>query len=84
MDKIRISENELKQIINESVMSILKENFDYNYGSRNIEIIREIYQLSLKIDKIAEDFGNTPISLYTEDIMNLCMELKKNLLNNKQ
>lgn len=84
MDKIKISENELKQIINESVMSILKENFDYNYGSRNIEIIREIYQLSLKIDKIAEDFGNTPISLYTEDIMNLCMELKKNLLNNKQ
>jgi hypothetical protein len=84
MDKIKISENELKQIINESVMSILKENFDYNYGSRNIEIIREIYQLSLKIDKIAEDFGKTLISLYTEDIMNLCIELKENLLNNKQ
>lgn len=84
MDKIRISENKLKQIINESVMGILKENFDYNYGARNIEIIREIYQLSLKIDKIAEDFGKTPISLYTEDIMNLCIELKKNLLNNKQ
>jgi hypothetical protein len=84
MSKVRISENELKQIINESVMGILKENFDYNYESRNIEIIREIYQLSLKIDKIAEDFGKTPISLYTEDIMNLCIELKKNLLNNKQ
>jgi hypothetical protein len=84
MNKIKINGNELKQIINESVISILKENFDYNYGSRNIEIIREIYQLSLKIDKIAEDFGETPISLYTEDIMKLCMELKKNLLNNKQ
>ena len=84
MNKIRIGENELKQIVNESVISILKENFDYNYGSRNIEIIREIYQLSLKIDKIAEDFGETPISLYTEDIMKRCMELKKNLLNNKQ
>lgn len=84
MNKIRISENELKQIVNESVISILKENFDYNYGSRNIEIIREIYQLSLKIDKIAENFGETPISLYTEDIMKCCMELKKNLLNNKQ
>lgn len=84
MNKIRISENELKQIVNESVISILKENFDYNYGSRNIEIIREIYQLSLKIDKIAENFGETPISLYTEDIMKRCMELKKNLLNNKQ
>ena len=65
MGKIKISENELKQIINESVISILKEDFDYNYGSRNIEIIREIYQLSLKIEKIAEDFGETPISLYT-------------------
>lgn len=84
MNKIRISENELKQIINESVMGILKENFDYNYGSRNIEIIREIYQLTLKIDKIAEDFGETPISRYTEDIMKRCIELKKNLLNNKQ
>ena len=84
MGKIRISENELKQIINESVMNILKEDFDYNYGSRNIEIIREIYQLSLKIDKIAEDFGETPISLYTEDIMKCCVELKKNLLNSNQ
>ena len=84
MNMIKISGNELKQIINESVINILKENFDYNYGSRNIEIIREIYQLSLKIDKIAEDFGETPISLYTEDIMKRCMELKKNLLNNKQ
>lgn len=84
MNKIKINGNELKQIINESVISILKENFDYNYGSRNIEIIREIYQLSLKIDKIAEDFGETPISLYTEEIMKRCMELKKNLLNNKQ
>lgn len=84
MNKIKISGNELKQIINESVINILKENFDYNYGSRNIEIIREIYQLSLKIDKIAEDFGETPISLYTEEIMKRCMELKKNLLNNKQ
>lgn len=84
MNKIKISENELKQIINESVIGILKENFDYNYGSRNIEIIREIYQLSLKIDKIAKDFGETPISLYTEDIMKRCIELKKNLLNNKQ
>lgn len=84
MNKIKISGDELKQIINESVISILKEDFDYNYGSRNIEIIREIYQLALKIDKIAEDFGETPISLYTEDIMKRCMELKKNLLNNKQ
>ena len=37
-----------------------------------------------KIEKIAEDFGETPISLYTEDIMKHCIELKKNLLNNKQ
>lgn len=58
MGKIRISENELKQIINESVTDTLKEDFDYNYGLRNIEIIREIYQLSLKIDKIAEDLGD--------------------------
>lgn len=84
MNKIKINGNELKQIINESVISMLKEDFDYNYGSRNIEIIREIYQLALKIDKIAEDFGETPISLYTEDIMKRCIELKKNLLNNKQ
>ena len=83
MNKIKISGNELKQIINESVISILKEDFDYNYGSRNIEIIREIYQLALKIDKIAEDFGETPISLYTEDIMKRCIEFKKNLVNNK-
>ena len=84
MGKIKISESELKQIINKSVMNILKEDFDYNYGSRNIEIIREIYQLSLKIDKIAEDFGETPISLYTEDIMKHCLELNRNLINNNQ
>ena len=45
MNKIRISENELKQIVNESVISILKENFDYTielygtdpkYGTKNI------------------------------------------------
>lgn len=84
MNKIRICENELKQIINESVMDILKEYFDYNYGSKNIEIIREIYKLSLKINEISEDFGETPISLYTKNIMERCIELKKNLLNNKQ
>ena len=38
MGKIRISENELKQIINESVMSILKEDFDYNYGQEILKL----------------------------------------------
>ena len=84
MNEFKINKSTLKQIVNESIKNILKEDYDYNYGSQNIAIIREIYQLALKIEKIAEEFGETPINLYTEDIRNLCITLKKNLINEQK
>ena len=84
MDKIRIDENTLKNIINESVNKILKEEYDYNYGSQNIMLIRKIYQLALKISEIAESFSTNPIGIYADEILNHCMTLKKNLINEEK
>jgi hypothetical protein len=84
MNKIRIDENTLKSIINESINKILKEDFDYDYGSQNIMMIRKIYQLALKISEIAESFSTNPIGIYADEILNHCITLKKNLINGEK
>ena len=84
---VSIKENEFKKIIAESIKKVLKEDFDYNYGSEEIKDLRQIYQLANQIYELCEknDFAkyNSDGSLITDwsnKIMDECLVLKDIIL----
>lgn len=84
---IRLTESELKRVINESVTKILKEDFDYNYGSEDVKNLREIYQLAIQIEELCNksqlgqyNYDRDFIKDWANQIMEECMRLKKIIL----
>ena len=69
----RITEDELKKIINESVAQILKESSAAEY---DLQSLRAMYQMAQQIEEYANktNFGNSPIIEYTTKIMQYCTE----------
>lgn len=86
-NKIKITESDLHTIISETLKRIIKEDFDYNYGSKQIADLKEIYQHALQIKHICKEnnfneYGpvESHIYQYATQIMNECINLKKELL----
>lgn len=84
---VRLTESELKKIINESVKKIVKEDFDYNYGSEDVKNLREIYQLAIQIEEICNksqlgqyNYDIDFIKDWANQIMEECMRLKKKII----
>lgn len=57
MAKVRLTENELKQIVKESVLNILNEGF-FGFGAKKVvdhELIRDLEE---RLHKVQEEFQN--------------------------
>lgn len=81
-NRININKNNIEYIISESIKKILKENYDYNHNSKDIEELRHIYNMTLQLEQYIENSGfeNSPLVEYTTKILNYCVEQKKRIL----